>query len=120
MARATSTSRDVHAGCFVCNGSDAKWFGGQAQGTAARHHDATGHATWCDVVMSVRYGVSAADLHQVDLEEAIHAISSGGQPEAAPRPDSDAPAADPAGVSVTYGRSVETNARGQKPETVHV
>lgn len=44
------------AGCFVCFGSDAKWFGPQAQGTAARHHDATGHETWADVAMSVRYG----------------------------------------------------------------
>lgn len=53
--RQTFTSRDVKAGCFVCHGSDAHWFGGQAQGTAARHTDATGHETWCDVALSVRY-----------------------------------------------------------------
>lgn len=59
--RETWTSRDVRAGCFTCYGSMAKWFGGQAQGTAARHHDATGHPTWCDVAMSVRYGSSPDD-----------------------------------------------------------
>lgn len=56
--RRTSTSRTVIAGCFVCNGGDYLWSGGAAQGTAARHHDATGHETWADVAMSVRYGSS--------------------------------------------------------------
>jgi hypothetical protein len=46
----------VKAGCFVCHGSQAHWFGGNAQGVAARHHDATGHRTWADVSMSVTYG----------------------------------------------------------------
>jgi hypothetical protein len=54
--RKTRTSREVLAGCFQCNGSDYMWQGPQAQGTAARHHDATGHETWADVHMSVRYG----------------------------------------------------------------
>ena len=54
--RRTSTSRSVIAGCFVCNGSDYLWSGPSAQGTAARHHDASGHETWADVAMSVRYG----------------------------------------------------------------
>ena len=54
--RETYTSRTVHAGCFDCNGSDAKWFGGNSQGVAARHHDATGHTTWADVALMVRYG----------------------------------------------------------------
>lgn len=120
MSRATFTSRDVRAGCFVCHGSDPKWFGGQAQGTAARHHDATGHATWCDVSMWVRYGTNALDPHQIDLEEHLNATRSGDQPEAIPLSDSDAPTADPVGVSVTNRRSVETNARGTKPETAHV
>lgn len=53
--RSTSTSRDVKAGCFTCGGMDAKWYGGNAQGVAARHTDATGHETWVDVYMSVRY-----------------------------------------------------------------
>ena len=118
-ARATFTSRTVRAGCFACHGSDAKWFGGQAQGTAARHHDATGHVTWCDTAMTVRYGIHPADPDQIDLEDAIHA-SSGDQPDAIPLPDPDAPAADTAGVSVTNCRPVEKNARGQKPETAHV
>lgn len=56
MIRQTYTSRDVKAGCFVCHGLEAKWFGPQAQGTAARHHDATGHQTWADTYLSVRYG----------------------------------------------------------------
>jgi hypothetical protein len=34
----------------------AHWFGPNAQGVAARHHDATGHATWCEVSLSVWYG----------------------------------------------------------------
>ena len=49
-------SRDVMAGCFTCSGSEAKWRGGNAQGVAARHHDATGHVTWVDVYMSITYG----------------------------------------------------------------
>jgi len=59
MSRRTKTMRDVRSGCFVCHGTDAKWWGPQAQGTAARHHDATGHETWADVLMCVRYGERA-------------------------------------------------------------
>ncbi|ATI57351.1 hypothetical protein CP552_01785 [Sphingomonas melonis] len=69
--RQTITRRDVRAGCFVCHGPDARWFGGQAQGTAARHHDATKHPTWCDVVLAVRYGREEADERQFDIEAAI-------------------------------------------------
>jgi hypothetical protein len=119
MSRFTATSRDVRAGCFICSGSDARWFGGQAQGTAARHHDATGHATWCDVVMSVRYGTEAPDPRQIDIEDSI-AASSGDQPDAIPLPEFDAPAVAPAGVRVPEGRSVEKRARGRKPEPAHV
>lgn len=50
--RHTYVSRDVTAGCHDCG---ASWSGPAAQGTAARHHDAKGHETWADVVMSVRY-----------------------------------------------------------------
>lgn len=71
MMRDTFTSRDVRAGCFVCHGSDAHWFGGNAQGVAARHHDATGHTTWSDVYLSVRYGNDAAVGEQLDIETAI-------------------------------------------------
>lgn len=71
MNRDTFVARDVRAGCFVCHGGDAHWWGGPAQGTAARHHDATGHATWCDVYMSVRYGEEAPAPGQLDIEAAI-------------------------------------------------
>ena len=54
--RPTRTSRNVFAGCFQCSGSDAKWWGGNSQGVAARHHDATGHQTWVEVSMTVKYG----------------------------------------------------------------
>lgn len=77
-SRHTATHRDVTAGCFTCGGSDPRWFGGQAQGTAARHHDATGHPTWCDVYMSVHYGRAAPDDRQIDIEDSIAATGSGG------------------------------------------
>ena len=54
--RRYSCSRDVRAGCFDCWGSDAHWTSNNAQAVAARHHDATGHSTWVDVGMSIRYG----------------------------------------------------------------
>jgi hypothetical protein len=54
--RPTRVSRDVKAGCETCWPGTAKWFGGQAQGTAAQHFDKTGHATWCEVYMHVSYG----------------------------------------------------------------
>jgi hypothetical protein len=54
--RPTRVARLVNAGCFDCSGSDMKWNGPQAQGTAALHHDQTGHETWADVTMLVRYG----------------------------------------------------------------
>lgn len=49
-------SRDVRAGCFECFGDRAHWHGKNAQAVAARHHDATGHPTWCEVYMTVYYG----------------------------------------------------------------
>ena len=54
--RKTGTARNVQAGCFQCNGTDAIWTSSNAQGVAARHHDATGHETWVDVYLSIRYG----------------------------------------------------------------
>lgn len=54
--RNTYTSRTLFAGCFECSGSEARWFGPNSQGVAARHHDATGHTTWVDIAMSIRYG----------------------------------------------------------------
>ena len=54
--RETRVGRTLQGGCFICHGTDAVWFGPNAQGVAARHHDATGHATWVDIAMFVRYG----------------------------------------------------------------
>jgi ferredoxin len=54
--RETWTSRDVCAGCFTCHGNDAHWFHKGAQGTAATHHDRTGHKTWVEVSLHVTYG----------------------------------------------------------------
>lgn len=119
--RPTFTSRDVRAGCFTCYASDAHWLGGQAQGTAARHHDATGHVTWCDVVLSVRYGKYAADDRQTDIEDAIVAsTSSGGEPNTAPVTDPDAPTVPAAGVSAPRAAQSRHSARGRKPEPAHV
>jgi hypothetical protein len=56
MGRETWTSRDVFVGCFQCNGSESIWHGKNAQGVAARHHDAHGHTTWVAVSMMVWYG----------------------------------------------------------------
>ncbi|MGY2732355.1 hypothetical protein ACVWYO_000029 [Sphingomonas sp. UYP23] len=117
--RVTSTSRDVIAGCFVCHGMDAHWHGGSAQGTAARHHDATGHATWCDVAMSVRYGIEAHDPRQIDIEDAITSTFSGPASLPARHSNSEAPAVPAAGVS-NLSRPVRKEARGTKtlaPET---
>ena len=54
--RKTYISRAYVAGCFVCHGNEGHWEKNNAQGVAARHHDATGHTTWCDIHTSVRYG----------------------------------------------------------------
>lgn len=54
--RDTGIVRDVRAGCFVCHDGQAHWTGKNAQGVAARHHDATGHATWVEVSMGIYYG----------------------------------------------------------------
>lgn len=57
--RETGVARDVMAGCVQCHGGDCHWFGKNAQGVAARHHDATGHTVIVDVHMSIRYGPDA-------------------------------------------------------------
>ncbi len=54
--RKTFVSRAVIAGCFQCGGTEKKWSGPNAQGVAARHHDATGHTTWADINLCVQYG----------------------------------------------------------------
>lgn len=44
------------AGCRVCHGSEAPWQSKNALALAAKHHDATGHPTWCEQCISVAYG----------------------------------------------------------------
>ena len=56
MTRPVATSSRVMAGCFVCNGTTAIWTSRNALAVAARHHDATGHQTWADQTLTVRYG----------------------------------------------------------------
>lgn len=127
--RDTFTSRDVKAGCFVCGGLDAMWFGGNAQGVAARHHDHTKHPTWCDVAMTVRYGREGGDDRQHDIEDAIASASSGDAPVCAPLPEFDAPPIPMGDVSAPVGRPSRpalaaahsprrrtTTANGQQPE----
>lgn len=69
MSRSTSTSSTVMAACFVCKGSDAIWTGKNAMAVAARHHDATGHQTWADQHLSIRYGLETTS-HPDLFEEA--------------------------------------------------
>ena len=67
MTRVVATSSTAIAGCFVCNGSLAIWTTKNAMALAARHHDATGHMTWADQSLTVRYGTETAthpDLFQ--------------------------------------------------------
>lgn len=123
LTRVGVTTRELRAGCYVCHGDKARWTSSNAQALAAQHHDRTGHPTWCDIALAVRYGRVTADDRQIDLEDAIASSSSGGEPDAAPLPDPDAPATVIADVSAPQGRPVETRAsmargaRGRKPET---
>ncbi len=121
MNRATSTIRSLRAGCYNCEGPAARWTGANAQALAARHHDRTDHRTWCTVQLDIVYGTCRADPRQHDIEAAIAAsapTSSGGEPDATPLTDPDTPTCSSAGVSAPKGRSVETRARGRKPETM--
>lgn len=121
MNRSTATSRELRAGCFVCHDGIAHWTGANAQALAARHHDRTGHGTWCEVQLSITYG-SESDDRQTDIEDAIAAVSSGGRSGSPPLANPDALAVAPAGVSAPEGRPVETRrqmprgARGRKSE----
>ncbi|WP_234055901.1 hypothetical protein [Xanthobacter sp. NM-44] len=56
------------SGCYHCGGADARWHGKNALALAARHHDSTGHTTWCEQVMSVRYGPALGDDTQPAAE----------------------------------------------------
>lgn len=59
--RKYSYNRLVRAGCYQCDGSNLKWHGPNAQGVAARHHDATGHDTWVEVGLMIWYGEKPDD-----------------------------------------------------------
>jgi hypothetical protein len=72
--RKYSYSRDVKAGCYQCHGSDTHWFGKNAQGVAARHHDVHGHQTWVEIEMTIQYGKSDSidsekETQQLRMEE---------------------------------------------------
>lgn len=67
--RTTFISRTLSAGCFQCNGSLPLWTQKNAQGVAARHHDATGHTTWVDVNMGIRYGDGPCPTERPDCAE---------------------------------------------------
>lgn len=64
LLRKTYVGRDVSAGCHQCGGTEPLWTGKNAQGVAARHHDATGHTTWVDVYMTITYGENVSYLDQ--------------------------------------------------------
>jgi hypothetical protein len=69
--RDTWISRDVFAGCFECHGSEAIWWTKNAQGVAARHHDATGHTTWVEVNMSIKYGSGERMIASKETRERV-------------------------------------------------
>lgn len=53
----------VMAGCFICNGGDAKWFARNALGVAARHHDAT--AASVEVFKAILEDEAKRGLHPI-------------------------------------------------------
>lgn len=44
------------AGCYVCHGHESHWDSKNALALAAQHHDRTGHPTWAEQCISVKYG----------------------------------------------------------------
>lgn len=56
MTRRTSTHSEVRGGCHDCKGATPIWTGKNAMALAARHHDATGHQTWAEQMLSITYG----------------------------------------------------------------
>lgn len=54
-------STDMRGGCYQCHGEQAHWYQNNAQALAARHHDATGHTTWVEVVHEIFYGPKLTD-----------------------------------------------------------
>lgn len=114
--RISKTVREYRAGCFVCWGGKAHWTTANAQALAVKHHDRTGHETWCDIDARSRYGRAAPDDRQIDIEDAIASASSGDAPGCAPLPGNDAPTVPAAGVSAPQGRSSKHALTAAKPE----
>lgn len=56
-SRVTATARRCVAHCLDC---EAVWGDAGAQGSAAHHHDLTGHTTVAKIEMTVTYGVAPA------------------------------------------------------------
>lgn len=70
MREARSRIVSARGGCRDCLAGI--WTGKNAMAVAARHHDATGHRTYCDQVLEVRYGpAEAAGGGQIDLFEPL-------------------------------------------------
>jgi len=131
FTRRKATDRVFSAGCRLCHGDRANWTGGNAQALAAKHHDRTGHATWCKIATSIEYGRAAPDDRQHDIEDAIASASSGDAPECAPLTEFDASSLPEDDVSAPVGRSSRpalaaahsrhrrtAAADGQQPEAV--
>ena len=59
--RITYATTDGCAKCWTCHPDGWQWFGPQAQGTAARHTDATGHKTHVEMVLAVDYTTPEAE-----------------------------------------------------------
>lgn len=78
MTRHKRQTRYVEAGCHTCHGEQAHWTSANAQAVAARHHDRTGHPTWCRVTLTVSYGTEAPDDRQIDIEDTLAAIRRAG------------------------------------------
>lgn len=78
MTRQKQQTRQVEAGCRTCHGERVHWTGANAQAVAARHHDSTGHPTWCRVSLAVTYGVEAVDDRQIDIKDTLAAIRRAG------------------------------------------
>ena len=116
LNRIRRIERDYRAGCSVCWGEKVHWTTANAQVLAAKHHDRTGHETWCDIDTRARYGRPAPDDRQIDIEDVIASASSGDAPGCAPLPGNDAPTVPAAGVSAPTGRSSKHALTAAKPE----
>ena len=119
--RQKTERRDLLAGCYVCDGTTARWTAANAQALAAQHHDRTNHATWVKYDGEIQYGRRAADPRQIDIEDAIASASSGDRPDvSAPLPGNDAPPVPAVGVSAPTKAALSKRAlAAAKPEPHH-